>query len=58
MSLEAAEIALDDQAHVQRSVEVNRQGISVLTRACDDMGLNYIPSVGNFLCIDFATVVS
>ncbi len=53
MSLEAAEIALDDQAHVQRSVEVNRQGISVLTRACDDMGLNYIPSVGNFLCIDF-----
>ncbi|HIG41178.1 MAG: histidinol-phosphate transaminase [bacterium] len=54
MSLAAAEIALDDQGHVNRSVQVNREGMALLTSACDEMGLTYIPSVGNFLTIDFA----
>ena len=53
MSLAAAEIALDDQAHVDQSVQVNKQGMARLTSVCDEMGLVYIPSVGNFLSIDF-----
>ena len=53
MSLAAAYTALDDQEHVQKSVELNRQGMRYLESACNDMGLGYIPSAGNFLTIDF-----
>jgi histidinol-phosphate aminotransferase len=53
LSLASALSALDDQAHVQQSVELNSQGMKFLTDACDQMGLPYIPSVGNFLTIDF-----
>jgi histidinol-phosphate aminotransferase len=53
MSLAAAYAALDDQEHVQKSVALNRQGMRFLESACDEMGLGYIPSVGNFLTIDF-----
>lgn len=53
MSLAAAYTALDDQEHVQKSVALNRQGMRFLESACDEMGLGYIPSVGNFLTIDF-----
>lgn len=53
MSLAAAVVALDDQEHVRAAVELNRQGMKFLTEACNEMGLSYIPSVGNFLTIDF-----
>lgn len=53
LSLAAATVALDDQDHVQKSVELNRQGLAFLSKACDEMGLGYIPSVGNFISIDF-----
>lgn len=52
MALVAAETALADQVYVRKSVELNREGLAFLTSACDDMGLDYIPSVGNFLTID------
>jgi len=53
MSLAAAVAALDDQEHVRAAVDLNRQGLKTVTDACDKMGLPYIPSVGNFLAIDF-----
>lgn len=53
MSLVAAQAALEDQAHVQEAVRINREGLRFLTAACERMGLAYIPSVGNFLTIDF-----
>lgn len=53
MSLAAALIALDDKAHLEESIRVNREGMKFLTEACQQMGLDYIPSVGNFLTIDF-----
>jgi histidinol-phosphate aminotransferase len=53
MSLLAAEVALDDQSHVDRGVAGNRAGLRFLTAACERMGLPFIPSVGNFLTIDF-----
>ncbi|MCG5512553.1 histidinol-phosphate transaminase [Ectothiorhodospira shaposhnikovii] len=44
--------ALEDDAHVRESVRVNREGLAFLTAACRERGLDFIPSVGNFLCID------
>ncbi|MFT7685857.1 MAG: histidinol-phosphate aminotransferase [Candidatus Azotimanducaceae bacterium] len=54
MSLAAAIVAIDDQEHVKAAIDNNNQGMSYLTEACDKLGLTYIPSVGNFLTIDFA----
>ncbi len=53
MSLAAALVALDDQEHLDQSVQINREGMKMLTEACQQMGLGYIPSVGNFLTVDF-----
>jgi len=52
MALAAARAALDDQGFIQRAVELNRQGMSQLTQGFEDMGLEYIPSVGNFIAVD------
>ncbi|AHK79158.1 aspartate aminotransferase [Ectothiorhodospira haloalkaliphila] len=48
----AALEALDDDAHVRQSVQVNREGLQQLGQAFDERGLGYIPSVGNFICVD------
>ncbi len=53
LSLAAAEVALEDQEFVKKAVDLNKEGLAFLTNACDQMGLEYIPSVGNFICIDF-----
>ena len=53
MSLAAALIALDDEDYLADSVRLNSQGMKQLEDACGQMGLEYIPSVGNFLTIDF-----
>jgi histidinol-phosphate aminotransferase len=53
MSLAAAIVALDDQEHVTSAIDNNNQGMAYLTDACDKLGLAYIPSVGNFLTVDF-----
>ena len=52
LSLAAALIALDDDAHLQESIRVNNEGMKLLIEACGQMGLDYIPSAGNFLSID------
>jgi histidinol-phosphate aminotransferase len=54
MSMVAALAALDDQEHVRQSVELNTRGLHYLERECDRLGLAYIPTVANFLTIDFA----
>ncbi len=48
----AAEAALDDQEHIRHSVALNREGMVQLTAGCEALGLDYIPSVGNFLTVD------
>ncbi|WP_417440740.1 histidinol-phosphate transaminase [Idiomarina sp.] len=52
LSLKAAEVVLDDHAYLQKAVELNAQGMKQLTDFCEDSGLNYIPSYGNFLTIE------
>ena len=49
----AALAALDDQDHVRQTVELNSSGLKYLEAECDRLGLGYIPSVANFLTIDF-----
>lgn len=51
-ALVAAVAALGDAEHRQRSRELNRIGLHRLRVAFDMLGLKYLPSVGNFLCVD------
>lgn len=51
LALAAAEAALADEGHVARSRRVNRVGLRQLEDTCDALGLSYIPSIANFLCI-------
>jgi histidinol-phosphate aminotransferase len=48
----AALAALADEEHLQRCVKRNREGISQLMAGFDALGLSYIDSVGNFVCVD------
>ena len=52
LALSAAEAALGDNEHLQESISLNQAGMKQLTTALDDMNLQYIPSVGNFICVD------
>ncbi len=52
VALAAAEASLDDAAHLERSVRVNSEGLRQLADGCGRLGLEYIPSVANFLSID------
>ncbi|MBI4006730.1 MAG: histidinol-phosphate transaminase [Gammaproteobacteria bacterium] len=52
MAMVAAKTALKDTTHIEQSVKLNQNGMQQLTDAFDSMGLNYIPSAGNFVCVD------
>ncbi len=47
----AAAAALVDQEFLERSYEVNRQGLARLQSAFDAMGLQYVPSFANFVLV-------
>ena len=50
-ALLAATIALDDQAHIEKCVALNWQGMRYLVNGFNRLGLSYIPSAGNFVCV-------
>lgn len=52
LALEAAVAALDDPDYVRASVEANAKGMLQICAGLEAMGLSWIPSVGNFVCID------
>ncbi|MES9899905.1 MAG: histidinol-phosphate transaminase [Sedimenticola sp.] len=52
MAMTAAIAALDDQDFVQQSILMNRKGMAQLSAALDEMKVDYIPSVGNFITVD------
>ncbi|MBN2701252.1 MAG: histidinol-phosphate transaminase [Methylothermaceae bacterium] len=52
LALAAAEAALDDEAYLQSSREMNRAGLSQLTEGFRTRGLAFIPSAGNFVTVD------
>jgi histidinol-phosphate aminotransferase len=52
VALAAAAAALDDGAHLERSVDANQAGLAQLVEGFRRMALDCIPSVGNFVCVD------
>jgi len=49
----AALAALDDAEHVRRSVEANRAGLAQLGAGLKKLGVHFIPSVANFILVNF-----
>lgn len=47
----AALAALEDKDHLKRTRHLNQQGMGQLKHAFDRLGLSYLPSMGNFLCV-------
>jgi len=47
----AAVAALQDQAFVQRTYALNHEGKQALSQAFEQLGLEYIPSYGNFVSV-------
>ena len=52
LALEASLAALDDDEYLQRSVVTNKAGMLQLETAFRELGLSFIPSVGNFICVE------
>ena len=53
LALLAAEKALSDTVHLQHSLDVNAAGMQQILEGLDDLSLSYIPSIANFIAIDF-----
>ena len=53
LALAAARAALDDDAFVEQSRNTNQQGLRSMQEWFDAKGINYIPSAGNFLTVQF-----
>jgi len=49
---EAAMAALNDGDYLLQSKALNTQGMSQIETALNDMDVDYIPSVGNFICVE------
>ncbi len=49
LALVGAEAALLDPDYIKRSIETNSQGLNQLMQGLEKLGIDYIPSVGNFL---------
>ena len=54
VALAAAEAALDDEEFVERSREVNRVGLDQLGEGFAQLGLETVPSQGNFILVRFS----
>lgn len=54
VALAAATAALDDAEFLARSAEVNRRGMEQITAALAALGLEWIPSAGNFVTFKVA----
>lgn len=52
VALAAAAAALSDNDHILQSRVINNSGLQQWREACDQLGLDYLPSLGNFLAIN------
>lgn len=50
----AALASLDDEEHVIKSVNMNNQGKQLLQQGFEKIGLNYLPTMGNFIAVNVA----
>ena len=51
IALTAAEAALEDEEHVRLSIALNRAGLKQLRAGLASLGLQALPTLGNFLCV-------
>ncbi|MDF1692948.1 MAG: histidinol-phosphate transaminase [Zhongshania sp.] len=54
-ALAAAVAVLDDVDYLQRSQQVNRDGMQQICRGLEALGLAYIPSLGNFVAFELSS---
>ena len=52
LALKAAEVAVSDRDYLEKGLKLNADGMSYLISAFNKMKLSYIPSVGNFICVN------
>lgn len=52
LALAAAEAALADHEHLQRTIAINNDGMQQLIDGFRQLGLEWIPSAGNFVSVD------
>ena len=52
IALAAAEAALDDEEYVVESLKLNLDGMKSVTEGLEQLGLSYIPSIGNFVSFE------
>jgi len=52
LALVAAEAALADDEHLQKTIALNAQGMQQLTEGFKDLGLEWVASAGNFVLVD------
>lgn len=52
LALKAAETALSDTDYLETGIKLNTQGMEQLITAFEKRALDYIPSVGNFICVN------
>ncbi len=50
LALKAAEIALADKAYLNASVQLNYEQMKLVVAGLQALKLNFIPSIGNFVC--------
>ncbi len=58
IALAAAVAALGDEDHLAKARALNQEGMAILTRGVTVLGLDYIPSVGNFVAVDVGRVAT
>lgn len=52
LALRAAEVALADSEYLDAGVILNANGMHQLIESFNEMNLSYIPSIGNFVCVN------
>lgn len=52
LALTAARAALEDEAHLKKSVQLNAHGLRQLEMGLSQLELGFIPSVANFITVD------
>jgi histidinol-phosphate aminotransferase len=52
LALVAAEAALTDTEHLQNTIAFNAQGMQLITEGFKNLGLEWVPSAGNFVLVD------